>query len=290
MTTTADTPLRAWLDDAHETHAQAPQRVAQALLARAPTLPDDAEGAEALRLAEHVMLGHLGDAAMLSRLLDRLPAHPALAEARTRATWALQRLQAAAPPGEVPEAEAWRAMQNVALAWVQQGRAGDAADWLRAHEPQAAAHADEAVRRAAAATANNIASHLRDALHEGLSGGAAQADAAQADAAGPALMLEAAAMAHRLWAVAGSWVQVERADYQRALCHAVLGQGPPALQHAGACMALCEREGADAAERFFAHEALARAHRAQMQALLAEIDDPAMQAWCRRVLAAPMRP
>lgn len=43
-------------------------------------------------------------------------------------------------------------------------------------------------------------------------------------------------------------------------------------------------------ERFFAHEALARAHRAQMQALLGDITDEGMAAWCRQVLAAPMQP
>ncbi|MBI5256959.1 MAG: hypothetical protein HY855_10705 [Burkholderiales bacterium] len=291
--------LRAWLDQAHDDHARQPQAVADALLARAATLPDDAEGAEAVRLGEHLLLAHQADVEALRRLLDLLPPHPALAEARARAAWALQQVGGLAPQAPLPEAEAWRAMQNVLLAWAQRGRADEAAAWLREHEPQAATHADEQVRRAGAATANNLASHLRDALQAG--GRGASPARAPADAARAALMLAAAATARRLWAVAGTWLHVERADYQLALCHAAVGDGPAALRHAQACLERCEAEAADALERFFAHEALVHAHCAAgdaaaagaavvaLQALLPAVQamgDAGLSAWCGEVLGA----
>lgn len=281
-----DDTLRAWLDRAHEQHAQRPREVADALLARAATLPADAEGAEAVQLGEHLLLGHLADGAALQRLLALLPPAAALEEARTRAAWALrqwQRAEGGPQPDVLPEAPAWRAMQNVTLAWVQQGRVADAAAWWQAHEAQALGNADASARRAFAAGANNLASHLRDGPR-----GSAERDK---------LMLQAAAIARRAWAAAGTWLQVERAEYQLALCHAAVGDGAMALRHALACVSVCEAEGADAVERFFAHEALARAQHAagdaaaadaacaQMHGLLAQCADAGLAAWCREVLA-----
>lgn len=279
-----NTPWRAWLDDAQESHPQAPQRVAEALLARAATLPDDADGAEAVRLAEHVMLGHLADAAMLARFVAQLPATPGLQPAAERARWALWQLArldevdsaAAMPPPALPAAARWRALQNVVLALVARGEPQRAGALLRRDEAEATTSAVADERVACAACSNNVAAELRQGP--------------RGDAARDALMLEAATLARRAWAAAGTWLQVQRAEYQLALCHAVLGQGEAALRHAGACLALCEAEGADAVERFFAHEALARAHRAQMQALLGEITDPAMKDWCAQTLALPMQP
>ncbi|WP_284618286.1 hypothetical protein [Aquabacterium humicola] len=280
--------LRAFLDGAYDTHAASPQAIAEALAARAPTLPADDEGAEALRLAEHVLLGHLADADALQRLLAALPAGfrdapgGACADAVGRVRWALARVGDAADLPPIGEPSRWRVLQNVLLAWIATGRGGDASRTLRESEPQAAGSPDTATRQAFAACANNLALHLR----EGPRGNAAR----------DALMLDAATIARRAWQGAGTWMHVERADYQLARCHAVLGRGDEALAHARSCLAICEAEGADAAERFFAHEALWHAARAagdadaagrqrdRMQGLLAEVGDEALRTWCAQVL------
>ena len=95
-------------------------------------------------------------------------------------------------------------------------------------------------------------------------------------------------------------MQVERADYRLALCHAAAGQGAEAVEHAQRCLAACVAAGdeADAMEHFFAHEALVRAHRAaddaaaaaaaqqRMQGLLADIPEAdGLRAWCADVLS-----
>ncbi len=286
--------LKHWLGQAQERHAAAPRDVAEGLLARAPALPDDADGAEALRLAEHVMLAHLVDVEQLARMVDRAPDTPALQPMRGRVAWAVAAVRAGDPAAvaaapSVPLAARWRALQNVVLALALGGHAEAASAALRAPEAQALNHPDADARKAYAVCTNNVAGELRQ--REPARGQAR-------DAALDALMLEAAAIARRAWAAAGTWLHVERAEYQLALCHAVAGQGPQALQHAQACLAMCEAEGADEAERFFAHEAMARAclaasdpvaaarQRECMQQLLGAIGDAEMQAWCRETLAA----
>jgi hypothetical protein len=143
---------------------------------------------------------------------------------------------------------------------------------------------DKAARRACAASANNVALDMRLGP--------------RGDAGRDALMLVAAELARRAWAAVGTWMQVERAEYQLALCHAALGRGDAALQQAARCLAVCDAEGADAVERFFAHEALAHAHRARgdadaaaqqfdaMRALLPAIADDGTREWCAHTLDA----
>lgn len=289
--------LRAWLDAAQSRHADAPREVADGLLARAAGLPDDADGADALRLAEHVLLAHLGDAAGLQQMLAALPPRPALhtafQAARQRAAWILAMLAGRTMADEPAPALRWRALQNLVLAHVHQAHWSLAHEALTAPQAEALQHPDADARKAYAATANNVALELRQAWPHWQ----ASADAAGA-AEAAALMLAAAQLSRQAWAAAGTWLNIERAEYQLALCHAVLGQGEAALQHARACLSLCEAQGADAVERFFAQEAMAWAHRAArdeaaamaarlaMQHLLAGIDGDEMQAWCRQSLQA----
>ena len=128
-----DTPsLAAFLDDAEAGHATQPAATAAALQARAARLPADADGARALRLAEHVALAHLGDPAVLAAVLQALP--PALAQADTTAAtvqrlqWALAMATGSTATTQPPDAPRWRALQNVVLALA-----------ARQHWPQASA-------------------------------------------------------------------------------------------------------------------------------------------------------
>ena len=287
--------LSAWLAQAQDRHADAPQAVAEGLRARAPTLPADEDGAQALRLAEHVWLAHLGDPAGLAALVAALPAawsggaaapDAGPAVARARIAWALAMLAGqAAPP--LPQAACWRALQNLVLALARQGRWAQAEAWLLADEVAAAACGASDAGRAYAASANNVAQDL--------------AAGPRGDAARDHLMLVAARLSQRAWAQAGTWLQQQRAEYRLALCHAVLGQGEAALAHARRCLSACQagdgQQPADAVEHFFAFEALARAHHAandaagaslaagRMAALLPDIDEAdGLRAWCEQAV------
>jgi hypothetical protein len=281
--------LRTWLDQAQSQHADQPLAVAAGLSARAAGLPADADGAEAIRLAEHVWLAHAGDAAGLQAFVDALP--PALGQdAHTAASVQRVRLALAWLAGQplpaLDDTLRWRVLQNVVLAMAVQGRPAEAQALLQADEAAALAQGPADAGKAFAATANNVASHLQDGP--------------RGDAARDTLMLTAAAVARRAWASAGGWMQVERADYRLALCHAAAGQGAEAVAHARSCLAACVAAGdqADALEHFFAHEALLRAHRAagdsvsadaavqRMQVLLADIPEAdGLRAWCADVLS-----
>ncbi len=284
------------LDHTEASHADDPAAAMATLLSRAPGLAADAEAARALRLAEHVALAHLGDAALLAALLDVLP--PALQQAdATAATllrlrWALAVVGGGPLPSLPPDAQRWRALQNVVLALAAQGRWAQATGLLAADEAAARAHGTAEAGVAYAVSANNVAMELQ-------TGGPPAG--AMRDAARDALMLEAAAIARRAWGHAGNWRHAERAEYRLALCHAAAGHGALAVQHAQRCLSACVAAGdaADAVEHFFAHEALARAHgtagdaaaacaaRQQMASLLPQIDTAdGLRTWCAEALAA----
>ena len=72
-----------------------------------------------------------------------------------------------------------------------------------------------------------------------------------------ATMLELAAGSKMHWAKAGTWLEVERSDYDLARCNLAAGLLDPALHFAALCLAGCTQNDAPPYEVFFAHEALA---------------------------------
>lgn len=282
--------LRHWLDQAQSQHADQPLAIAAGLAARAASLPADADGAEAIRLAEHVWLAHAANIAGLQAFVAALPPalsqHASTAPSLQRAHLALAWLTGLPMPPHT-DASRWRVLQNVVLAMAAQGRSEQALALRQADEANALAQGPSDAGKAFAATANNVAGHLQDGP--------------RGDVGADALMLQAAAIARRGWASAGGWMQVERADYRLALCHAAAGQGAEAVEHARRCLAGCVAavDQADALEHFFAHEALVRAYRAagdaaaagaalqRMQALLADVPEAdGLRAWCAELLLA----
>jgi hypothetical protein len=111
------------------------------------------------------------------------------------------------------------------------------------------------------------------------------------------LMLLAAREARRFWEIAGTWMNVERAEYRLSAAHLAAGDGRAALKHARSCLGICQANQADSTERFFAHERLALAHHAvgendaakiarKMAASSVEqIEDSGMREYCSGELA-----
>jgi hypothetical protein len=281
--------LERLIDHGWDIHAEQPQAVAQALLARAAGLPAEEIAARAIVLADHVGLAHLHDTSVLRQFLQRLPAAvtalPACQPVLGRIGWTLA-VADGSPPPAVPDALRWRGMQSLWALWIAAGRRQEVLLMLQQEQPLALAHAERDACAGLAASCNNLAVDLRTGR--------------RGDADLDALMLALARASKALWARAGTWLHVERADYQLARCHAVLGQGGEAVQHAQAALAAVDAHAgdpqADAVEAFFAHEALAWAHRAAghtaaageqralMQARLAEVADDGSRAWCAQAL------
>ncbi|MED5617889.1 hypothetical protein [Ideonella sp. BN130291] len=292
-----DTPttLKAVIDDAlalHPDDAPAAVRRLEDGFALLPAAPEQAE--LFVRSLEHVLLGHRDDAAAYATALDRLApavagqAAAELAVARGRLAITLLSDPVAAKASSLPAAETVRAHYNAALALTRRS-AWPRVQALVQQAGDLAEHSGEpAAQKALAALTNNIAGDLRYYF-----GAAHRADAGRVHT-----MLDAAQRARAAWERAGGWMEVERADYQLALCHAVAGQGTQAVAHAQACLQRCEANGADAYERFFAQEALARAHcsadqpgearrtRDRMAQLLAEVQDKDAHAFAADTLAA----
>jgi len=109
-------------------------------------------------------------------------------------------------------------------------------------------------------------------------------------------MMEAAQRARAAWVRAGTWMNEERADYLLSRCAATLGDAAQALAHAQSCLAICEANGADALERFFAHEVLGHARQllgdtaaatselGAMRTLRGQVDE-ADRSWCDEPLS-----
>ena len=68
--------------------------------------------------------------------------------------------------------------------------------------------------------------------------------------------------ARRFWALAGTWLETERAEYRLAMTWLQAGDPALARHHAQQCLAIVQANGSVPLERFFASEALALAEAA----------------------------
>ncbi len=105
---------------------------------------------------------------------------------------------------------------------------------------------DPAVARTLAVSGNNLACALEE--KEGR------------DANDTELMLLAAKTGRKFWEIAGTWLEVERAEYRLAKAYLAAGDPVAALDHAALCLKSCRDHQAEDLERFYAHECLAACH------------------------------
>lgn len=284
-------PLQSAIDQAWTDHADDAAGVAL----RLPQLLDAVSTEDELialgRLAHHVYAVHLaawGDCLKFLAALARGPAfdvHGASGQTlrRWRASVGLASgesdVRATLEPGEriavTAQAAATLELHDIARATQL------LQDAVAAAEATPLADSDPAVR-ALAVAGNNLAASLEDK--------------AERSADERALMILAAQTGRRYWARAGTWLETERAELRLAMTWLAAGDPALARLHALACLAIVDAQPEpQPLERFFGHDALARAERAagnlegQAQALATMrlcfdqlgADD---QAWCRDTL------
>jgi tetratricopeptide (TPR) repeat protein len=216
-------------------------------------------------LIAHVAGEHLGRWQDGLALLDRLATHELCGEAQTQA---IARSQAvlrfctgdlggyesawrAGHSGEHPERSTRARVLAVATcALAGQGRLPEALatfkDTLALIET--GVEASDPVNRSIAISANNLACELEEV--------------AERTPEQDELLELAAKTARRFWEVAGTWNNVQVAEYRLCMSYLALARPEPALEHARAALELCEANQAGPTDLLFAQEALARANHA----------------------------
>jgi hypothetical protein len=72
------------------------------------------------------------------------------------------------------------------------------------------------------------------------------------------LMILAAQVGRKYWEIAGSWLEVERAEYRLSQTYLKANNFAKALEHAQTCLEVAQENNAPALELFFGYEALAQ--------------------------------
>ncbi len=257
----------AFIDQAWADHAEQSETVAARLLVQGLGLLQQPEQVLSLaHLAQHVHGQHLGHWAEGLAFQQRLAALPLVAsDGQASATLRrhLQVLQLASglhdPRGELSRSDAARitALAAAALNAHDTARAQALLEEATATVEAAGLPDTDPAVRALAVAGNNLAGTLEDLPERG--------------APERALMVLAAQTARRCWARAGTWLEIERAEYRLAKTWLKAGDPATALQHAQHCLDLVDQQPptpALALERFFGFEARACAASALQRAEL----------------------
>ena len=243
---------QAWAD-----HVDQPDAVAQRLRTDTPAPESPQQLAALARFVVHLCGEHLGAFDDGRWRLAALAKHP-LADASVQS--ALRVGHASLTLAETGAAD-WRGLNTEEQVRTE---AAAAAISLGQHDTERALALLQAARQRVAALPNagaavhrplGIACHnMAWTLHDRGSARSAEETAA---------MLEFAAGSKLHWSKAGTWLEIERGDYDLARCHLAAGQLDEALNHAAQCLATCTQHAAPPYEHFFAHEALARVQHAR---------------------------
>jgi hypothetical protein len=143
--------------------------------------------------------------------------------------------------------------------------------------------AKDPAARALAVTGNNLAAEL--------------AEKAELTEAEKHLMIEAAKTGRKYWEIAGTWREVERAEYRLSVSYLKAGITKAAREHAALCLLIVHANGSEPGELFFGFECESRAYMASLDhegaraarlaaaEVLEKIEDPGTREFCAGELA-----
>ena len=243
---------QCWAD--HGTHAE---EVAERLRTLTPAPEAPAHLAALARLVVHVVGEHLGRFDDARWRLEGLRGHR-LADAAVHSALRVADITLdLAQHGEtavavLDDGERVRSEAAAAALCIGRGQSARALRLLATARQRVASlpRATSADHRPLAVACNNMAWELH-----GKGGARSPEDTAA--------MLDIAAASRAHWALAGTWIEVERADYCLARAHLDAGQADTALHHAAQCLTACITHDAPPYEHFFGHEAMARVQAAR---------------------------
>lgn len=278
--------LDRFLDQAWADHADQPGAVAARLPQGLAAVVDDDGVMRLAMLIHHVLGEHLGrwqdGLALLTGLAARGVQGPAGAAALARCAASLRLSEGSADERAALDAGDACRVTAMAAGNLAQLDSARAAGLLEQAVAQAAALADgDPGVRTVAAQGNGIAATLQEL--------------ASLEPPQRALMIRAAEVARTHWERAGTWLEVERAEYRLALCWLAAGDAKRGLEHGRLCEAIVRDHGSQPLELFFAGEALGLPARqlgdAATEAAAVAMSQQAFedlpsedQAWCRPTL------
>ena len=255
---TQATTFDAFVNRAWDEHVAQPEQVAARLATEAPDwVTEPGRLAPLVRLVHHVQGEHLGRWQEGRRLIAALAALAAAVDdadghaAATRAAASLDLsagLADALTQLDAGERIRVAAMAAANLAERDTPRAMRLFEQALAEAATGAWPAGDPVHRALAVSGNNLAASLEEKTER--------------SADERALMIAAATAAREHWALAGGWLEVERAEYRLAMTWLQAGDPVRALAHAQAARAIVEANDAPPMEAFLAWEAIARSAQA----------------------------
>jgi hypothetical protein len=249
-----------FMGQAWDDHASDAAAVAQRLPDAIALVGDEAQLNRLMHLGQHVHGEHLAEWRSGEDFVERLALLPAFVpdgasgQARRRTVAALRLAQGADGGAEatadLSPSDRIRvgAMASGHLAAHDTGRAGRLLEEALDLAQRAGLPADDPAHRTLAVTGNHLACTLEEK--------------AGRSAAERALMILAAQTARRHWAIAGTWLETERAEYRLANTWLLAGDLARAREHAQACLEIVAANDGAALERLFGWEALGLVERA----------------------------
>ncbi|HWZ87861.1 MAG TPA: hypothetical protein VNW92_03400 [Polyangiaceae bacterium] len=245
--------FESFLNDAWSDHAEQPEAVAERLGQGTALIQETAQITRFAQLAAHVFgehLGHWRRGILFLETLRQLPSFAANAEAEATLVRLIAALGLAHGDVDIAlphlrRSDRVRVWSLAAAALTGQAQTERAAElFSRALEQASALGHDDPAQRALAVTSNNLAADLEQK--------------AERTASQTALMVLCARTARTRWALAGTWLNVERAEYRLARSYLAAGELTEALEHAQSCLAISRANRAEPRELFWGFECLAR--------------------------------
>ena len=284
--------LKTFIADGWRDHADNARGVADRLDSGLALIDDEAQIADLAGLAHHVYGEHLGAWREGLAYFDRLSGLPGFDPAGASGS-ALRRCTASLalaggiedrrPDVSLSDRIRVGAMAAASLAERDVARAIALFEEALETARSAPLEAGDPANRALAVTGNNLAAALEQKQ--------SRSDGERA------LMVLAAQTGRHYWALAGTWLETERAEYRLAMTWMQAGDLAQAREHAQACLEIVEANGSVALEAFFGWEALGRveraagnrtghAHALAMARQAFERIGADDQSWCRESLTA----
>jgi tetratricopeptide (TPR) repeat protein len=277
---------QAWSD-----HATDSQAVAERLQQGLSLITENSQIPGVVQLATHVFGEHLGlwnDGIRFLEGLKKLSVFQPNTDSQAAVERSVATLKLA---GKISSdlssfgtTEQIRIYSSAAAALCGQNQVSQASEYFkRALElAQTGLAKNDPANRALAVTGNNLAATLEEKSSR-------SAEENQ-------LMILAALTGRKFWEIAGTWLNVERAEYRLCMSYLKAGQLPQALEHAQLCLEVIEQNKAEPMEYFFGYEALALVEKARSNGIGFEkavehakkyfelIENEGNKKWCKNSL------